>query len=124
MPKTSTSPRQAFHSDLDGKKIKRSKHRGHAVYRDAAKARKVRVRKTRVKGLVEEVVEPIEPGKPRPLRRATKYDFNRIERKLFARHREESEPTSTPIMVPQDYSNPIDFKLHQIIVPASEATEK
>ena len=29
-----------------------------------------------------------------------------------------------PIVVPQDYSNPIDFKLHQIIIPASEATAK
>ena len=124
MPKaSSTSARQASHRDQDGKKVKKSKHRGH-VYRDAAKARKLRVRKTHIKGLVEEVAEPTEAGKPRPLRRAPKYDFRRIERKLFASQDEDNKPTNVPIVIPQDYSNPIDIKLHQIIVPASEATAK
>ena len=70
MPKVSTSTRRSSHQD--GKK--RSKNRGHQ-YLDATKVRKLR--KTRFRGIVEEVIEPVESGKPRLLRRTPKVDMRR-----------------------------------------------
>jgi hypothetical protein len=118
MPKLSTSARPQ-----DGKKIRKSKHNNHQ-YRDAARARKHR--KTRIKGVVEEVVEPVEPGKARPLTRATKYDLAKIERMLRA-NCEESQPVETPtVPVPAEVyaPNAVNFNVPRVIVPTSEATAK
>ena len=114
MPKISISARHQ-----DGKKTKRSKHRGHQ-YRGAAKARKHR--QTRIKGLVEEVVEPVEPGKARPLRRVQKYNFDKIISRV---KREESQPVSTPTAPAEVYGlNPVNLNVPRIIVPTSEVTAK
>jgi len=118
MPKVPTSARHSP-SHQDGKKIKKSKHRDNQ-YRDAAKARKHR--QTRIKGLVEEVVEPVEPGKARPLKRGPKYDLDKI---LSRANRKESRPISTPTAPAEVYGlNPVNLNVPRVIVPTSEVTAK
>lgn len=114
MPKFSTSARHSFHQD--GKK--KSKHRGHQ-YRDAAKARKLK--QTRFKGIVEEVIEPIESGKPRPLKRAPVINLAKIGRRVWT-NGEESQPLSTPIIPAEVYAPNVSSKVPRVIIPTSEAT--
>ena len=117
MPKCSTSPHHA--SRQDGQKIKKAKHRSHQ-YRDAAKARKLK--QTRVKGLVEEVVAPVGPGKARPLKRESKLDWVKIERMMRPKH-EETQIINTPTVPAEFYGHtPVDLNVPRVIVPTSEAT--
>lgn len=115
MPKFSAA---AHH---DGNKIKKSKHRGHQ-YRDATKVRKHR--QTRIKGVVEEVVEPVESGTKRPLKRSPKYNLAKLERMLRA-NGEKTRPNVTPILPAEVYCpNPVNFNVPRVTIPISEATAK
>jgi hypothetical protein len=117
MPKISTSARNSSHQD--GKK--KSKHRGHQ-YRDATRARKLK--QTRFKGVVEEIPEPVEYGKPRPLKRTKAIDMAGVNRKILA-SREKTEPVSAPIIPPEVYTtNLVNPNVPRVIFPTSEATAK
>lgn len=87
MPKISTSVCHTSHQD--GKK--RPKRRGRR-YRDATKTRKLR--KTRFKGIVEEVIKPLESGKPMSL------------------NCEENQLVGVPIIPTEVYDpNPVNFNV-------------
>lgn len=116
MPKVSTSARHS--SDQDGKK--RSKRRGNQ-YQDATRARKLK--QTRFKGIVEEIIEPAKSGKPRPLERTKVVDMVRFARKMQAKC-EESQPVSVPIIPAEVYANPVNPSVPRVIIPSSEATAK
>ena len=119
MPKFSASAHHASYQN--GKKIKKSKHRVDQ-YHSAVKARKVK--QTRIKGIVEEVLAPVEPDKARPLIRQDKSAMGKAIRKILPRD-EETQPVNIPA-VPAEVHDPTPVKFNgpRIFVPASDATAK